>query len=122
MPLPTTRAVPFGSPAALIAHNSRIVNAKTTQSIAIVLCGGGDPYAEYDEIAATVKRLHLPSVLYVGNDQIGEFPFYAEHGGTLHPDKLYRWTGARQTQGYEPIPRLWAHVPNGGRVTDWTRD
>lgn len=115
------KTAPFGSPAALLAHNAQMHTAPTTQDIAVVVCGGGDPMAEFAQIHDAVLRLNLRATTLIGNDQIAHFPYSAEHAGTLHPDKLPDWMGERRSRGFIMPDRWWSHRPFNN-VTDWTRD
>lgn len=93
----------------------------TRQDVAIVICGGGDPFAEADralDLCAVAGRMHT---LFAGNDMIGKWPSIVHHACTLHPDKLFMWTGERITNHLEPAERTWAHRPFSG-ITDHTRD
>jgi hypothetical protein len=95
--------------------------APTTQKIALVICGGGDPFVEYAEAANACGRLGLETATFVGNDMITHFPHQIDNAGTLHPDKLSMWTSERRAKGYKVPSRVWAHRPFSG-VSDWTRD
>jgi hypothetical protein len=114
-------AIPFGSPAALIAHNNSLSKASTTQDIAIVVCGGGEPLDEYGQILGDCRRLGLTWRTYVGNDMIAHFPDPIDIAVTLHPDKLFMWVNERMALGRERPPRVFSHRPFNN-VTDWTRD
>jgi hypothetical protein len=93
----------------------------TTQDIALVICGGGDPFAEFAEAKAMCERLGKKYVVFAGNDMIEHFPDKIDHAITLHPDKLYLWQGARRNRGFEMPERVWAHR-SFNNVTNWTRD
>ena len=97
-----------------------------------MICGGGNPFAEADEALRLCYLRKVTPTIIVGNDMIGEWPLAAEHGATLHPDKLHIWQrqrGANQSaqglgrykDGFQPIGRIWGHRPFTG-VNNWTRD
>lgn len=114
-------AIPFGDPRRLVQRNSVIVTQPTTQDIAVIICGGGDPMAEYARIEEAGARLGLKLVTFCGNDQIAHFPGHVDHAGTLHPEKLMDWLPQRSAAGRAPPDRVWAHLMRTS-VTDWTRD
>lgn len=97
------------------------VNATPNQDTAIVLCGGGDPFAEYARAASLCCEAGRDFVVIAGNDMIGKFPYRIDHAVTLHPDKIRLWLGERISAGYGAPSRVWSHRPFAG-VTDWTRD
>lgn len=115
------RAVPFGSQQALFAHNASIARAPTTQDIAIVVCGGGDPLSEYEQAAEACEAVGRRFVVLAGNDQLGEFPHPIDYACTLHPEKLPRWRASRLAHGKQWPTRIWSHRPYNN-VTDFTRD
>jgi hypothetical protein len=97
------------------------VNATPNQDTAIVLCGGGDPFAEYGRAVDMAREAKRHAVVIAGNDMIGTFPGYIDHAVSLHPDKFKLWLEERMTAGFEPARRIWSHRPFAG-ITDWTRD
>lgn len=117
------RNLPLGHPFRLIEHQrSTPPSLPTRQDIAIVVCGGGEPFAEYDRAFAMCHEAGKQHEVFIGNDMIAEFPSYAHHALTLHPDKLSAcWTGPRRTKGFPTPGKIWAHRPFTG-VSDWTRD
>jgi hypothetical protein len=117
------RSLPLGHPFRLIEHQRSVRQMlPTRQDIAIIVCGGGDPFVELAQAVATCASANKKFELFAGNDMIAEFSGDIDHALTLHPDKLsVCWTGPRRTKGY-PLPgRVWAHRPYSG-VSDWTRD
>lgn len=98
-----------------------VVNATPNQDTAIVLCGGGDPFAEFARISEMCLDARRDFIVIAGNDMIGKFPFHVDHAASLHPDKLKLWLCERMTAGYVAPGRVWSHRPFTG-VTDWTRD
>lgn len=97
------------------------INETPKQDTAIVLCGGGDPLAEFARIFEMCRDARRDFIVLAGNDMIGKYPLRIDHAVSLHPDKLSLWLGERLTAGYEAAPRVWSHRPFTG-VTDWTRD
>lgn len=114
-------ATVIGSAAALFAYQSDISTARTTQDIAIIMCGGGDPFDEFAQASDRCESLGLPYKVFVGNDMISHFPGHVDFAGTLHPDKIATWVRERNAMGYERVPNMWAHRPFTN-VTHWTRD
>lgn len=96
-------------------------NAETTQDVAIVLCGGGDPFAEYAQAVELCQKNDRKFLTIAGNDMISEFGSHIDHAATLHPDKLAMWLGARMTKGLPAPGKIWSHRPFPN-VTNWTRD
>jgi len=115
------KPIPFGDPRRLIARSMQTVSQPTTQKIAAVICGGGDPMAEYMELVYACSRTQKEIVTFCGNDQIARFPYHVDHAGTLHPEKLVDWLPARSAAGCDKPDRVWSHRPCNN-VTDWTRD
>jgi hypothetical protein len=93
----------------------------TRQDVALVICGGGDPLAEFELARAMCERVGKSYTTFVGNDMIEDFPGRIDHAGSLHPDKLSFWMSRRLANGFELPERIWAHRPFSS-VTDWTRD
>jgi hypothetical protein len=114
-------ATVIGSPQALMERNADITVPVTTQEIAVVVCGGGDPFAEYDMALTRCEELGLPTRVFVGNDMIAHFPGHVDVAGTLHPDKIPYWVRERNARSYPPVPNMWSHRPFTN-VTHWTRD
>lgn len=96
--------------------------APTTQDIAIVMCGGGDPFAEYEAARALCERAGKHASIFAGNDMIERFPHHIDHALTLHPEKLQLWLPRRRAAGYNDPPKVWAHRNYETDVTHWTRD
>jgi hypothetical protein len=94
----------------------------TTQDIAIVLCGGGDPFAELELAKRMVAEAGKKYSIFAGNDMIERCPDDIDHALTLHPDKLPSWLSYRKRAGFNDPPRVWAHRPFGELVTHWTKD
>lgn len=95
--------------------------AQTTQDIALVICGGGDPLAEYR--AARELIGDKPFATFAGNDMIGDFPDHLDHACTLHPVKLPGWLYERERNGFEKSGRVWAYrFHQNGLVTDSIAD
>lgn len=99
-----------------------VVTAKTTQDVAIVMCGGGDPFAEWELAKAMCERAGKSYSIFAGNDMIEHFPENIDHAITLHPDKLQLWLPRRKAAGFNDPPKIWAHRNYEGAVTHWTRD
>lgn len=99
-----------------------IVVAPTTQDVAIVMCGGGDPFAEWELAKAMCDRAGKVASVFAGNDMIEHFPHDIDHALSLHPDKLRLWLPRRKANGYNDPPKVWAHRNYEGAVTNWTRD
>lgn len=93
----------------------------TRQDVAIVICGGGDPFAEAERAVSLCDAAQKGYEIFVGNDMISMWPGSVDHALTLHPDKLAMWIGKRSTNHFPPPLHVWAHRPFTG-VTDWTRD
>lgn len=112
--------VPFGDPRRLMQHqNSKPLSLPARQDLAIVMCGGGDPYAEMDR---TCRMLDGDiATIIVGNDQIERYPGFIDHAVTLHPDKFSMWMSRRRANGFPMPSRAWAHRPYSG-ISDWSRD
>ncbi len=96
--------------------------AETTQDVAIVMCGGGDPFAEYAAAKELCDKAEKKVSVFAGNDMIELFPGDIAHAITLHPDKLRIWIPRRKANGFNDPPKIWAHRNYEGLVTDWTRD
>lgn len=96
--------------------------APTTQDIAIVVCGGGDPFAEWELAREMCERVGKTYSIFVGNDMIEFFPDEIDHAVSLHPDKLRYWLPARKAAGYNQPKEVWAHRNYEGAVTRWSRD
>ena len=106
-----------------------LVVPETRQDAAVVMCGGGDPFAEYalakDLCAKAYSVLSTPArtvTIFAGNDMIEKFPEYVENAVTLHPDKLKLWLSGRRAAGLNEPEKVWAHRNYEGAVTHWTRD
>lgn len=99
----------------------RIV-APTTQDIAIVVCGGGDPFAEWEIAREMCERAGKTYSIFAGNDMIERFPHDIDHAITLHPEKLSIWLPRRLANGFNAAPKVWAHRNYESAVTHWTRD
>lgn len=112
-------AIPFGDPRRL--HNRKMISMPTRQDAAVVICGGGDPFAEAERALDLCAVAGRSTTVIVGNDMIGKWKGHVHHACTLHPDKLSMWTGERITNGLAPADHVWAHRPFSG-VTDHTRD
>jgi hypothetical protein len=118
----TPLAAPFGSPAHLMARVAQgAERMPTRQDAAIIVCGGGDPFAEASKAEALCAMNDVPFTTFIGNDQIARWPYHADHCGTLHPDKMVKWRMARSANGYEPIEHIWTHRPFTS-FNHWTRD
>lgn len=112
-------AIPFGDPRHLM--NRKMAFVPTRQDVAIVICGGGKPFAEAERAFDLVKCYGRDYEVLVGNDMIAKFGGPVDHACTLHPDKLSMWIGERRTNEYPAPGRIWSHRPFTN-VTDWTRD
>ena len=99
-----------------------IIVAPTRQDAAIVMCGGGDPFAEYARAKELCARAERTVTIFAGNDMIEKFPEDITHAITLHPDKLSLWLPRRRAAGLNQPEKVWAHRNYEGAVTDWTRD
>jgi len=96
--------------------------APTTQDIAVVMCGGGDPFAEWKLAQEMCERIGKNASIFAGNDMIEHFPGNIDHAVSLHPDKLKIWLSRRKFTGFNDPPKVWAHRNYEGAVTHWTRD
>ena len=96
--------------------------APTTQDIAVVMCGGGDPFAEWEIVKAMCERACKKISIFAGNDMIEMFPGDIAHAISLHPDKFKLWLPRRKAAGFNDPPKVWAHRNYEGAVTHWTRD
>lgn len=96
--------------------------APTTQDVAIIMGGGGDPFAEWSLAKAMCERAGKHASIFAGNDMIEFFPEDIDHAITLHPDKLMLWLPRRKAAGFNDPPKVWAHSAYEGSVTHWTRD
>lgn len=96
--------------------------APTTQDVAVVMCGGGDPFAEWELTKKLCERAGKNVSIFAGNDMIEHFPENIDHAITLHPDKLSLWLPRRKASGFNDPPKVWAHRNYEGAVTHWTRD
>jgi hypothetical protein len=99
-----------------------VVYAPTTQDVAIVMGGGGDPFAEYKIARGLCERAEKNVSIFAGNDMIEHFPENIDHAVSLHPDKLRHWLPRRKASGFNDPPKVWAHRNYEGAVTHWTRD
>lgn len=98
------------------------ITAPTTQHTAIVLCGGGDPFAEYDQAVALATAAGRTTTIFAGNDMIEKCPHDIAHALSLHPDKLRLWLPRRKAAGFNDPEKIWAHRNYESIVTHWTRD
>lgn len=111
----------------MIAHVMRppvaplFSRAPTTQEVAVVMCGGGEPFAEYELARELCAKADRNVTIFAGNDMIEHFSGDIAHAATLHPDKLQLWLPRRRAAGYNMPDKVWAHRPWSG-ITDWTRD
>lgn len=97
------------------------VRAPTTQDIAIVICGGGDPFGEARAAQELVERAGKLAAIFVGNDMIEHYPHHIDYACSLHPEKLPGWTSRRRANGFNDPVETWGHR-NYQNVTHWTRD
>jgi hypothetical protein len=98
------------------------ITAPTTQDAAVVMCGGGDPFAEYAQAKALCARAERTVTIFAGNDMIEKFPEDITHAVSLHPDKLSIWLPRRRAAGFNQPEKVWSHRNYEGAVTNWTRD
>jgi hypothetical protein len=103
-------------------NNPLRVVAPTTQDIAIIMCGGGEPFKEYEIAKEMCDRAGKKVSIFAGNDMIEHFPGDIDHALTLHPEKLSIWLPRRKANGFNDPPKVWAHRNYEGTVTHWTRD
>jgi hypothetical protein len=96
--------------------------APTTQDVAVVMGGGGDPFAEWELAKELCGRAGKHASVFAGNDMIEMFPGDIDHAVSLHPDKLRIWLPRRKAAGFNDPPKVWAHRNYEGAVTHWTRD
>lgn len=96
--------------------------APTTQETAIVMCGGGDPFAEYEIARDLCAKAERNVTIFAGNDMIEKFPGEITHAVSLHPDKFQLWLPRRCTAGFNTPANVWAHRNYDLHVTHWTRD
>lgn len=89
--------------------------------VAILVGGGHDPLAEYEEARKLCEANGKSYANFVCNDMIQCFPGTIHHGCTLHPDKYHYWRVMRERAGYTPPIRLWAHRSYPG-FHNWTKD
>lgn len=94
----------------------------TNQDAAIVVCGGGDPFAEYAQALALCNTVGRTVTIFAGNDMVEKMPDHVEHAVSLHPDKFKIWLPRRKANGFNDPPHIWAHRNYDGCVTEWTRD
>lgn len=99
-----------------------IIEAPTTQDVAIIMCGGGDPFVEYEAARSLAEKAGKHASVFAGNDMIEHFPGDIDHAITLHPEKLQLWLPRRKANGFNDPPKVWAHSNYAGNVTHWTRD
>lgn len=99
-----------------------LVSEPTRQDAAIVVCGGGDPFADFakaKELCAQAKR---NITIFAGNDMIEMMPDDITHAVSLHPEKFTMWLPRRKAKGFNEPERIWAHRNYHSVVTHWTRD
>lgn len=94
----------------------------TTQDAAIVMCGGGDPFAEYEQARELCSRADKNVSIIAGNDMIERFPHDIARAASLHPDKFPLWLPKRKAAGFNDPPEIWAHRNYQSMITHWTRD
>lgn len=99
-----------------------VIRAQTTQDAAIVMCGGGDPFAEYAQAKELCARVGRNVTILAGNDMIEKFPDDISHAVSLHPDKFQMWLPKRRAAGFNTPEMVWAHRNYESVVTHWTRD
>jgi hypothetical protein len=118
--LSAPKAIPFGDPRWL--KDRKPVYAPPHDRAAIIVCGGGDPHAEFVDALNLCNFAMKEADYFIGNDMIAEFPDYASHALTLHPDKLSHWQALRRKHGY-PMAGMtyWSHRPYTG-INHYTRD
>lgn len=99
-----------------------VTRAPTRQDTAIVVCGGGDPFAEYQLARELCEKAERNVTIFAGNDMIEKFPGHVDHAISLHPDKFQLWLPRRNAAGFNRAERVWAHRNYEHFVTHWTRD
>lgn len=99
-----------------------IARKPTTQDVAIVMCGGGEPFTEYELARELCAKAGRNATIFAGNDMIEKFPGDIVHAVSLHPDKFQLWLPRRKSAGFNDPEHIWAHRNYEGCVTDWTRD
>lgn len=87
-----------------------------------MLCGGGDPFAEFEHAKNLIAEAGQTYTIFAGNDMIELCPEEITHAITLHPDKLQKWLPRRKAKGLAAPQRVWAHRNYNSNITDWTRD
>lgn len=91
------------------------------REIAIVVGGSQNVLAEWRAALDLCAMYSQPTVNFVCNSMIGDFPADIDNAVTLHPENLPDWLGARGTKGLNAPPAVWCHRPYNS-VTNFTRD
>ena len=92
-----------------------------TDTVALVLGGSNDVFAEYVEAMKLCATAGIPWTVFGCNDMIEAFPGELPNGVTLHPDKLAEWLSRREAAGHQRPKVMWAHR-HFANVDQWTRD
>lgn len=96
--------------------------APTTQDVAVVMGGGGEPFREWELAKELCERAGKTVSIFAGNDMIEKFPGHIDHAVSLHPDKFKLWLHGRKAAGFNDPPKTWAHRNYESVVSHWTRD
>jgi hypothetical protein len=92
-----------------------------TDTVAIVVGGSLNVFAEYVEALKICAAAGTPWKVFVCNAMIEDFPGVIDNGVTLHPDHLVGWLSRRSATGRAPPVVMWAHR-SYANVDQWSRD
>jgi hypothetical protein len=89
------------------------------RTIALVVGGSEKVFEEYQ--AALDLCAGRPTVNFVLNAMIEDFPGSIDYAVTLHPESLWSWLKLRREKGLPEPGQFWAHRP-APHITNHTRD
>jgi hypothetical protein len=92
-----------------------------TDTVALILGGGNDVFAEYVEALKLCATAGTPWKVFACNDMLEAFPGTIDNGVTLHPEKLIGWLSRREAAGKARPVVMWAHR-HFANVDQWSRD
>lgn len=91
------------------------------REIAIVIGGANNVVREWCDALDLCAMYSQPTVNFVCNSMIGDFPAHIDNAVTLHPENLVDWFAVRDHAGRDRPDIVWSHRPHNG-VTNFTKD
>jgi len=92
----------------------------TGPRVAIIIGGAVRAMEDYERAATLCTNAEV--TLFIINDMIATFPYYAENAVSLHPDKLTGWLTQRKNNNHPSVKNIWGHRPFEDIVTNHTAD